>query len=416
MTYLYPTVKKASKLVFSIFILLFVSKASFSQLNFNNPVLVSGTDLQAGAMYRYNNVAPGVNGLLKIDSLVNGSNILHLDDNGFGYNGGFQPLIQSGGKGTSYALFTIDFVSSVTGLPVTFPILNSTILDIDGNNNIKEFAELTVNNGLASLFTLTPQISIQNNGNKSTGLNTAGIEVGGIDTSAKEVMFKVAGTAVSSLKLKFGTVSDNNSNASRQYSLYFNNFSMSATLPVTLISFQANLRDKNASLNWITTNHYNFSHYVVEKSTDGRNFQEVAVLFADASNSNATTAYKYKDNLQSCVSKVVFYRLKMVDVNEKYAYSETRLVRLAADENKVQISTFPNPVTNEVRVMVPAEWQEKAVTYEIYNSTGVLVQRFQNQKAAQVQQMNVTQLNSGNYIVKVSNGTVISTSKIVKVN
>ena len=415
MSYLYPTVKKVAKHVFTLFTLLLISQASFSQLYFNSPVLISGTDNQPGAVYRFNNVAPGINGFIKIDSLVNGSTILSMDDNGFGYDGGFQPQIKNGGRDTSYAVFTISFVSSLTSLPFVFPALTATILDIDGSNQVKEFAELNLNNGIPSLMSATPEIGLQSFGNTTRATNIAGNEVGGIDTSAKEVMFQVASTVVSSFTLKFGTISQTNSKASRQYSLYFNSFAASSTLPVSLISFQANLKDKTATLNWITSNHFNFSHYVIEKSTDGRNFEQAAVLFVDANYSNASNGYTYKDNLQNSSSKVVYYRLKMVDTDDRYSYSEVRMVRLAT-ENKVQISTFPNPVVNELRVMVPAEWQEKAVTYEIYNSNGVMVSRVQNSKAAQVQQLNVQQLNSGNYIVKVSNGTAVSTSKIVKIN
>ncbi len=415
MIYLYPTVKKAVKHVLTLCILLAFSQSAFSQLYFNNPILISGTDNLPGAIYRYDNVAPGINGFVRIDSLVNGSTILSMDDNGFGYDGGFQPQIKNGGRDTSYAVFTISFISSVTNLPFVFPALTATILDIDGNNQVKEFAELNLNNGIPSLMSVIPEIGLQSFGGTTMARNIAGNEVGGIDTSAKEVMFQVAGISISSFKLKFGTVSQTNSKASRQYSLYFNAFSLPASLPVTLISFQATLKDKNASLNWISSNHYNFSHYVVEKSTDGRNFEQAAVLFVDANYSNASNGYSYKDNLQNSSSKVFYYRLKMVDTDDKYSYSEVRMVRLAT-ENKVQISTFPNPVVNELRVMVPVEWQEKAVTYEIYNSSGVMVSRVQNSKAAQIQQLNVQQLNSGNYIVKVSNGSAVSTSKIVKIN
>lgn len=412
MSYLYPTVKKALALVFSLTV---ISQVSFAQLSFLNPVLTSGTDLQQGAVYRYNNVAPGTNAIVTIESIVNGSTILQLDESGAGYDNGFQPKIQSGGTGNSYVLFSISFVSSTSGSPVSFAALNSTILDIDGDNNVKEFAEVSVNNAVGSLFTGTPQISLQNGSGKSTGSNVAGVEVGGIDVNAKEVMFQVAGMSVSTIKIKFGTNSDNSSHAARQYSLYFPSFASAASLPVTLISFQAMLKDKYASLVWTTSNHSDFSNFVVEKSTDGKNFRENAVLFAE-SNSSATHDYNYKDNLQNNTSGVIYYRLKMVDIDGKYTYSEIRMVRLATEENRVQITTFPNPVTNEVRVMIPAEWQEKAVTYELYNNNGSLVQRVQNQKAAQVQQLNVQQLNGGNYIVKVSNGVVTSTSKIVKIN
>jgi len=258
MTYLYPTVKKALALVFSLTV---IFQISFAQLSFLNPVLTSGTDLQQGAVYRYNNVAPGTNAIVTIESIVNGSTILQLDESGAGYDNGFQPKIQSGGSGNSYVLFSISFVSSTSGAPVSFAALNSTILDIDGDNNIKEFAEVSVNNAIGSLFTSTPQIILQNGSGKSTGSNIAGVEVGSIDVNAKEVMFQVAGMSVSTIKIKFGANSDNNSHAARQYSLYFPSFASAASLPVTLISFQAMLKDKNASLVWTTSNHSDFSRY-----------------------------------------------------------------------------------------------------------------------------------------------------------
>jgi hypothetical protein len=89
------------------------------------------------------------------------------------------------------------------------------------------------------------------------------------------------------------------------------------------------------------------------------------------------------------------------------------MVRLNA-VNTVKIQTFPNPVITELRVTIPANWQEKTTTYEIYNSSGSLVKRSQIARAAQVQQINVQSLGSGNYIIRVTNGQEVSSSKFVK--
>lgn len=187
-----------------------------------------------------------------------------------------------------------------------------------------------------------------------------------------------------------------------------------STSPVSLLSFQATLRDKNATLGWTTTNHFNFSHFVIERSTDARSFTEAAILFTEATTLNAEYSYKYKDNLQNSTAKIAYYRLKMVDVNGTFTYSETRMVRLASEDTKALVSTFPNPVTNEVRVVIPTKWQNKAVTYEVFNSRGLLVQRLQTKNAAQVQQLPVQELNSGTYILKVSSATASTTSKFIK--
>jgi hypothetical protein len=410
MSYLNLSVKRAFVLVL---ILIFSTQSGFSQLTFNNPQLVSGNDLQEGAVYRYENVAPFVNAIITIAQIENGSTLLHLDENGFGYDGGFQPLIQSGGKGESYVLFNLQFVSTQTGMPYNFSSLTATILDIDGSNQLKEFAELNMNNGVAALLNSSPQINLQTANGVAKALNTAGIEVGGISTSATEVMFKQTGIAVSSFQLKFGTVSETGSHASRQYSLYFNSFTLPSTLPVSLLDFQVTLKDKSANLSWATTNHYNFSHFVIEKSTDAVNFTEAAILFAPTT-SAAENTFTYNDNLKNSTAKTYYYRLKMTDTDGKYSYSDTRMVRLTAAATATVISTFPNPVVNEVRVMIPESWQDKKVVYEIYNTTGVLLQRSVAGKAAQIQQLNVQPLSSGTYVLRVSTANETATTKLIK--
>ncbi len=419
MTYLYPTVVKAYKLLFSLSLLLFISQESFSQLVFKSPSVLQGDGKAVGSMFRFSNVTTNVDAIVTLDSLVNGATLQNIDLSGSGYNDAFQPQVKAGNIGTSYALFSITFVQHNTTTAMFLSSVTATNLDLDGTATLKEMCEIDMNGGSSKFMNNNPTILVSMLSTKFRAINLAGIDYGGIDTTASQVMFQVKNSNIASFKVRFGAVTISNSGStSRQYSLYMKEFAIAnaTTLPVTLTNFQANLKDKSASLVWTTTNQINFSHFVIEKSTDGKNFQEAAVLFADEANTNAAIDYKYKDNLQNSSSKVVFYRLKMVDANEKYAYSETRMVRLATEVNTVQISTFPNPVTSEVRVLVPAEWQEKAVTYEIYNSTGILVQRVQNQKAAQVQQINVQNLNGGNYIVKVSNGSVTSTSKIIKIN
>ncbi|NCU02823.1 MAG: T9SS type A sorting domain-containing protein [Chitinophagaceae bacterium] len=184
------------------------------------------------------------------------------------------------------------------------------------------------------------------------------------------------------------------------------------SIPVSLLDFRANLKNDNALLNWKTTNHYNFSHFIIEKSTDARNYNDAVVIVAPESTA-AENSYGYNDDLHNSTNKTVYYRLKMVDVNGKVSYSETRMVRLT-ERNNIQVSTFPNPATNELYVNIPNDWQEKTVTYDIYNSTGVLIKRYQNKQAAQIQQLNVQQLNNGNYVLKVNNGSNSKTAIFIK--
>lgn len=410
---IYTSVQQTVIALFIISASAFLSLTAKAQLNFNNPVLISGTDLQAGSVYRYSNVAPNTNGILTIDSVIGGATILHLDDNGMGFAGGFQPMIKSGGKGISYVVFTFRFTNATNGNPVEFSNLVTDMLDIDGNNNLNEMSDLELGGGNPNIIKKGADLSVNISGNHIYASNAAGIEIGGIDTSATQVAYQAIQTNVSSIRVRFGVTNQSGSQATRQYSLYYRNFVFAnSSLPLTLLNFDAILRTDKVNLTWTTTEHKDFSHFVLQRSTDGKNFKDVMTLMTDNVSSSSVNQYNYKDDV-SGMSNVVYYRLQMVDVDTKFQYSPVRMVRLNA-ANTVKIQTFPNPVTSELRVTIPANWQEKTTTYEIYNSNGSLVNRTQIARAAQVQQLNVQSLGSGNYIIRVTNGQEVSSSKFVK--
>lgn len=410
---IYTSVQLTVIALFIISTSAFLSLSAKAQLNFNNPVLQSGSDLQPGAVYRYNNVANNTNGFLTIDSIIGGATILHLDDNGMGFAGGFQPMIKSGGKGISYVVFTFTFTNATLGTPVQFSNLVTDMLDIDGNNNLNEMSDLEMGGGSPNIIKKGNDLSININGNHIYASNAAGIEIGGIDTTATQVAYQAVQTNVTSIRVRFGVTNQSGSQATRQYSLYYRNFVFAnSSLPLTLLNFDAILKTDKVNLTWTTTEHKDFSHFVLQRSTDGKNFKDVMTLMTDNVNSSSVNQYNYKDDV-SGMSNVVYYRLQMVDADTKFQYSPVRMVRLNA-ANTVKIQTFPNPVTTELRVTIPANWQEKTTTYEIYNSNGSLVNRTQIARAAQVQQLNVQSLGSGNYIIRVTNGQEVSSSKFVK--
>ncbi|HEX4958006.1 MAG TPA: T9SS type A sorting domain-containing protein [Lacibacter sp.] len=410
---IYTSVFKAAITFFTIVVFTISAKA---QLTFINPVLTSGTALQQGAVYRFTNVAPNTNGFVRIDSIIGGAQIMQLDNNSAGFGNGFQPVIRSGGRGASYVVFSFTFVNALTNAPVSLANLTTELLNIDGDNNTKEIADILMTGGSPSILHSGADVSTSIVNNEIIARNVAGNETGSIDTADVNMMYRAIQTNVTTSRVRFGTIKSNNAPTTRQHSLYYRNFSSasnSTTLPLTLLNFAAVLKSEKVNLSWATTEHTDFSHFVVQRSTDGKNFKDVMTLLTDAVVSSAVNQYGYNDNISGVNATVVYYRLQMVDNDGSFQYSPIRLVRLNA-ANKVQIQAFPNPVVNELRVMIPINWQEKATTYEIYNSNGALVSRTKVANAAQVQQLNVQSLGSGNYIIRVTNGQEMSSSKFVK--
>ena len=114
----------------------------------------------------------------------------------------------------------------------------------------------------------------------------------------------------------------------------------SVPLPVELVSFTAKAQDCEAVLNWATASEENFSHFEVERSTDGKVFEKVGKVRGTV-NSLTYNEYRFIDEL---TSEVQYYRLKMVDLDESYEYSEMRAVESDCKEEQSGLTVFPSPL------------------------------------------------------------------------
>jgi hypothetical protein len=84
------------------------------------------------------------------------------------------------------------------------------------------------------------------------------------------------------------------------------------------------------------------------------------------------------------------------------------------NEQSISILTYPNPVSTELRVTIPTNWQGKKVSYELLNSNGQVMLSNITVTGSQIESMNVNSLAPGFYIVKVSCNGETSHQKIIK--
>jgi hypothetical protein len=225
---------------------------------------------------------------------------------------------------------------------------------------------------------------------------------------------------VNTITIRVGASTAGSANSTnRMHSIWFKNFTYTSpvsTLPVKFASFTATLNSHNnkADLRWTTASEINVSHFVVERSTDGSDYSDAAVVFAYGNATDMTT-YNYSDNLNNVQSGIVYYRIRSVDVDGKIMYSETRIIRISKQtDNAITIVTFPNPVTSEVRITIPANWQNKRVVYEVLNANGQVIKKTENTNSSQTETVNMSNTSRGFYFVKVSCEGQTAQKKIVK--
>ncbi|MEI9945674.1 MAG: T9SS type A sorting domain-containing protein [Chitinophagaceae bacterium] len=188
---------------------------------------------------------------------------------------------------------------------------------------------------------------------------------------------------------------------------------MNIILPVELSSFSAMLIDKKSTLNWTTASELNLSHFVIEKSFDGKNFTDAGMVFAYG-NSTEKRSYSFLDN-PGTTAGVVYYRLRSVDIDGKFEYSDTCVIKISKQaEQTISIVTYPNPVSNELRVTIPGNWQGKKVTYEVLDNHGRIIIKTEPSNSNQTETINVAGLDPGFYLARVSYNGENAVQKIIK--
>jgi hypothetical protein len=116
-------------------------------------------------------------------------------------------------------------------------------------------------------------------------------------------------------------------------------------LPIELVSFKANRNTEGVMLQWKTETEKNSNYFSVERSYNGASFEEIGRVKA-AVNSLHDINYEYSD-AKSPADKIVYYRLKQVDLDGSYKYSPVEIVNTLLSEG---FSLVPNPASNEVAV------------------------------------------------------------------
>ena len=185
----------------------------------------------------------------------------------------------------------------------------------------------------------------------------------------------------------------------------------SSVLPLSLLRFTATLRDQLVYCQWQTVFEQNTSHFFLERSTNGQQFLSISKIDA-AGNSNSLRSYSYEDRdaLGQMASKR-YYRLRMVDMDGSYRYSNTETIQMPATPG---IFLAPNPSSGATQLVYRFQPAGDAVnTVAVYNAMGQMV--FDKKvKVNGTLQLNLYGQPSGIYLVTLKqNGAVVQTKQLI---
>lgn len=175
-------------------------------------------------------------------------------------------------------------------------------------------------------------------------------------------------------------------------------------LPVRISSFAVQKSGSATKIFWTTQQEINSREFVIERSTDGRTWTTVATVAA-AGNSASLISYSTTDHTPA--KGINFYRLRMVDLDNRFSTSEQRSV-LFGNADVVLIT--PNPATT-IATIYMGKADNSISQIFVTDMNGKLIER--TNTADQTHTLQTARYSKGLYIVKVVNGASTSTHKLV---
>jgi Secretion system C-terminal sorting domain len=171
-----------------------------------------------------------------------------------------------------------------------------------------------------------------------------------------------------------------------------------AGLPATGFSLTASMSNNDVLLNWKTQSEDQSLRFELERSNDGVNFNRIDTKAA-AGNSTTERTYSLVD--ANMKSSICYYRLKLVDIDGKFTYSNVVTVRKPGTSKGIRI--FPNPAINQLNL----ECINLRGNYmvNLYNQAGQEVSAFRVKisNSTEFIKVNRNNLAAGHYMLQIRN-------------
>ncbi len=157
-----------------------------------------------------------------------------------------------------------------------------------------------------------------------------------------------------------------NQNPDREYGWGIINAlnAINSTIPVELVSFNAEISNNMVILSWETSTETNSDGFAIERARENSSFSEIGFVDA-AGNSTSVNSYKFVDEL--FISGKYFYRLKQVNFDGTFEFSSEIEVKIKNPEGYVLSQNFPNPFnpSTKVKYSVPFSSKVNLVLYDV---------------------------------------------------
>lgn len=187
----------------------------------------------------------------------------------------------------------------------------------------------------------------------------------------------------------------------------FSVYPVNTKLPISLTHFKALPQNNQVHLNWTTHTEINSSHFEVQHSTTNRNWQKIGKVDAAG---NSLQLLDYEHIHQSPTIGDNYYRLKMIDLDGSYEYSNTEVVRFERQDK--QLTIYPNPTNGEFALTLGVETRHP-VQLLVMDTTGKMVYNEQTMLDAKNAVIDLSHVAKGTYLITVKTDKEQFTERLI---
>ncbi|WP_375560079.1 T9SS type A sorting domain-containing protein [Bernardetia sp. OM2101] len=139
-------------------------------------------------------------------------------------------------------------------------------------------------------------------------------------------------------------------------------------LPVFLTFFNIESKESDVVLRWETSSEYNNSHFFIERSSKGDDFQIIGSV-AGQGTTNKAQNYEWTD--PAPLDGGTYYRLRQVDSDGNYSISMVRYKKHYYSQEEVELYVYPNPVQDHLTIVLNTKLQQ--VKFELVDLFGNVI-------------------------------------------
>jgi hypothetical protein len=189
---------------------------------------------------------------------------------------------------------------------------------------------------------------------------------------------------------------------------------LTAALPVKLTYFKGErIDDAHVRLDWETSEEVNSGGFVIERSLNPRLGFEIALSTKAAGTSSGNIRYQEIDPNDN--SSYTYYRLKQVDLDDKFEYSRT--IAIKGRYMGIEVTPFPNPgQSNKIAFRISGLSMAENLSVTISDSQGHTILRNKKYVVDPEQPIITTDLSAlqqGSYVIEVSSKSNKVTGKFI---